>query len=178
MKRLILMVCAISTLMIFFFGCSEDNPAAPELSQSDPVLAPLAKKTLAYFSGTSTNIGVLNPPKTNNLPTGITQWRGLVVQTNDELNDSRVDGIVTWIVHMDIYPDGSDKRWGSGELSIPDMGKWDMTYKGWFTPGEGLTYEVDGHGKGELKGLKAHWTYFLETPPGVFEVHGIIIEND
>jgi hypothetical protein len=177
MKPLLVMFLIVGTGLLFF-GCSNESITTPELSQSDQTLAPLAKKTYAYFSGTSVNIGALNPPKINNLPTGVVQWRGLVVQTDDEMTDPMVDGIVTWVVHLDIYPDGSDKRWGTGELIIPDVGSWDMTYKGWFIPGEGLTYEVDGHGKGDLKGLKAHWTYFLESPPGVFDVQGYIIEND
>ena len=177
MKRLYLMFLFIVTGLIFF-SCSTDNPTAPEMSQSDQFTAPLSKKTTTYFSGASTNIGLLDPGKTTVLPNGRVQIRGLIVQTEDILTDSRLSGIVTWVVHMNIYPDGSDKRWGSGELIIPNMGKWDMTYKGWFIPGEGLTYEVDGHGKGELQGLKAHWTYFLLNPPGVFDVQGYIIEND
>ena len=177
MKHVMVMLAIVVTGLLFF-GCSEENLTTPELNQSDQVLASLAKKTYSYFSGSSVNIGMVTPPKVNNLPNGMVHWRGLVVQTDDDMSDSRVDGIVTWVVHLDIYPDGSDKRWGTGELIIPNMGSWDMTYKGWFIPGEGLTYEVDGHGKGELQGLKAHWTYFLLNPPGVFEVQGYIIEND
>ncbi|MDH3252568.1 MAG: hypothetical protein OEM41_07235 [Ignavibacteria bacterium] len=176
MKRSIFMTLVIGAGLIFF-GCSDKNPTAPEMSQSGQVPASLGK-VVKYFSGTSTNIGFLDPGKTNALPNGRVQIRGLVVQTEDILTDLRVTGIVTWVVHLNIYPEGNDTRWGSGELIIPDVGRWDMTYKGWLTPGEGLTYEVDGHGKGELKGLKAHWTYFLPNPPGVFEVQGFIIERN
>ena len=177
MKYLLSMLVIIG-IGLLFFGCSDENLTTPDLNQSDQAIAPLAKKIYSYFNGSSVNIGLVTPPKVNNLPNGVIQWRGLVVQTDDDLSDPRVDGIVTWVVHLDIYPDGSDKRWGSGELIIPNIGKWDMTYKGWFIPGEGLTYEVDGHGKGEFKGMKAHWTYFLPNPPGIFDVQGYIIEND
>jgi hypothetical protein len=43
MKRLIFMFLVIGATMIFF-GCSENNPSAPELSQSDQLTASLAKK--------------------------------------------------------------------------------------------------------------------------------------
>jgi hypothetical protein len=176
MRRSILLSLVIGAGLIFF-GCSENNPTAPEMSQNDQVPASLDKKVMAYFEGTSTNIGLVDAGKTVTLPNDRVQIRGLVVRTEDISTDSRVAGIVTWVVNMNIYPEGNDTRWGSGELVIPGVGKWNMTYKGWFTPGEGLTYEVDGHGKGELKGLTAHWTYFLPNPPGVFDVQGFIIEQ-
>lgn len=172
MKNLILIL--LFGLATIFFSCSENG--SPVSTPDDQVPTSIEKKIYSYFNGSSVNIGMIDPGKTNTLPDGTVHIRGLVVQTDDALSDPRVDGIVTWIVNLDIYPDGSDKRWGSGELNIPELGKWDMNYTGWFIPGEGLTYEVDGHGKGEFKGLKAHWTYFLESPPGVFEVQGYIEE--
>ena len=182
MQRFMLCFIFVAISALLIFSCSVDNPVAPEtnqeISQSDQLPAPLAKKVTTYFSGTSINIELLDPGKTTVLSNGRVQIRGLVVQTDDVLTDSRVTGIVTWVVHMNIYPAGNDKRWGSGELIIPGVGRWDMTYKGWFIPGEGVTYEVDGHGKGELRGLKAHWTYVLPNPPGVFNVQGYIIERN
>ena len=178
MKRFTFLFFIIATA-IFIFGCSADDLTAPEISQSDQLPDPLAKKVTTDFNGISTNTGMLAPPKIINLPNGVIMWRGLVVQTDDDLSDSRVDGIVTWVVNLDIYPDDTDKRWGSGELTIPGVGRWDMTYKGWKTPEEGVTYEVDGHGKGDLRGLKAHWTYKKEAIPGApFNVDGYIIERN
>lgn len=172
MKNLIIIfLIGIATI---FFSCSDTSNLVS--NPNDQIPTSVEKKVYSYFSGASVNIGVIDPGKTTPLPGGTVHIRGLVVQTEDNLNDARVNGIVTWIVNLEIYPDGSDKRWGSGELLIPELGKWDMNYKGWFIPGEGLTYEVDGHGKGEFKGLKAHWTYFLDSPPGVFEVQGYIEE--
>ncbi len=70
----------------------------------------------------------------------------------------------------------NDKRWGTGELIIPDVGIWDMNYKGWANP-DSVIYEVDGHGKGEFRGLKAHWRYYKSYGPGPFAVKGYIIEK-
>ena len=172
MKQLIVVLLFFGTAMIYF-GCSDDGP----LNSDEQLNTSLEKKVYSYFSGTSQNIGVVDPGKTNILPDGTIHIRGLIVQTNEIMNDSRVTGIVTWVVNMNIYPDGSDDRWGTGELEIPNVGRWDMHYVGWFVPGEGLTYEVDGHGKGDLRGLKAHWTYFLLQPPGIFDVQGYIEEK-
>ena len=172
MKQLILMLLLFG-IAIISYSCSDDGISNPD----EQLTTSLEKKVYSYFSGTSVNIGVIDPGKTNTLPNGTIHIRGLVVQTDEVMNDIRVTGIVTWVVNMNKYPDGSDNRWGTGELTIPDVGRWDMNYIGWFVPGEGLTYEVDGHGKGELRGMKAHWTYFLPNPPGTFEVQGYIEEK-
>jgi len=176
MKRLIFLFSFIGIATIYF-SCSDTGPINSEFSTNDRATISLEKKTLSYFSGTSVTTAVIEPGRWDTLPNGNIHVRGLIVQTNDDLNDPRVDGIVTWVVNMDMYPDGSDNRWGRGDLAIENVGRWDMNYVGWFIPGEGLTYEVDGHGKGDLRGLKAHWTYFLENPPGIFEVHGYIEEK-
>jgi hypothetical protein len=162
MKQLITVLLFFG-IAIIYFGCSDDG-----ISNSDELLTnSLEKKVYSYFSGTSTNIGVIDPGKTNTLPNGTIHIRGLVVQTDEVMNDTRVN----------IYPDYTQDRWGTGELTIPNVGRWDMNYTGWLVPGEGLTYEVDGHGKGELRGLKAHWTYYLPNPPGIFDVQGYIVEK-
>ncbi|MBN2366117.1 MAG: hypothetical protein JXL67_08105 [Calditrichaeota bacterium] len=177
MKHLIIMLLILG-LVVCFFGCSEENVTAPDPNQSNQSLTSFEKKTMVYFNGTSQNIGMLDPGKSVTLPDGRIITRGLVVQTNDIMNDPRVTGIVTWVVNIDEYPDGTDKRWGTGELIIPDVGKWMMPYIGWKRDGY-VTYEVDGHGKGDLQGLKAHWTYHKEAVPGVpFDVTGFIIERN
>ena len=51
MKHSILMFLFIGVTFIFF-GCSEKNPSAPELSQSDQVTTPLAKKPSPNLTGT------------------------------------------------------------------------------------------------------------------------------
>ena len=185
MKHLIIAFLFVG-IAVFYFGCSDNSPSEPAFSQGDQVTTSFNKKPQTPFEGTSVTFNIVDWGKVTNWPKNEpyqrVQTRGLVVQTQDVISDSRVSGVVTWIVHMNQYftDEGvfiNDKRWGTGELIIPDVGRWDMTYKGWFIPGEGLTYEVDGHGKGELRGLKAHWTYFLENPPGVFTVTGFIVEK-
>jgi hypothetical protein len=172
MKRLVV-VFLLLVIAVFYVGCSENYPSDPNIPSANTL-----EKTYAFFSGTSTTTAWVKDPKIITLPDGRELWRGLIVTTNDViLDEPRVNGEVTWVVNLDAYPDGSDKRWGTGELIIPNMGRWDMTYKGWYIPGEGVTYEVDGQGKGELRGLKAHWTYFVETPGNPFEVTGFIIEK-
>lgn len=189
MKNLSVMFLIIVTSLALF-SCSKDNPAAPELKQ-DPEIGqipessqsnlfpnPLTIKNLACFSGTSTNTGVINPGVTKTLSNGTVQIRGLVVKTEDEMTDPRVSGVVTWVVNMNIYQQGNDIRWGTGELIVPNGGKWKMEYVGWKTSKQGIweiRYEVWGRGNDGLSGLKAHWTYILPNPPGIFDVHGYII---
>jgi hypothetical protein len=182
MKRLILLFLIIGATLSFF-GCSEKNPSAPELNQGDQVTTSLNKNEHTPFNGTSTSI---LPPvdfgKKTVLPNGRVQVRGFIIDTEDIMNDDRVTGTVRWVVHWNEYytEEGEfiyDKRWGTGELIIPDVGRWDMTYKGWANVEEGVTYEVDGHGKGELRGLKAHWIYKKPLAPGPFNVTGYIVEK-
>jgi hypothetical protein len=176
MKRLFLVFLFVG-IAVVYFGCSVNDPSAPELNQSDQVTVSLEKKVVTTFTGTSSNTQVVEPPKITTLPDGRELWRGFVVTTDDNMSDDRVTGTVTWVVHLNIYPDGSDKRWGTGELIIPDRGRWQMPYKGWKTVDGVVTYEVDGHGKGEFRGLKAHWTYVLDLSQGIFVVDGFIIEK-
>ncbi len=182
MRRALLLTLFLGVGLILF-GCSENNPNAPEMSQSDQVLTPLAKRAETPFGGTSVTFEVVDLGRSHTLPNGRIQTRGLVVRTQDDMNDDRVTGVVTWVVNMDEYPNGEDKRWGTGELIIPGRGKWQMPYKGWVEKNTDdgrfyITYEVEGHGKGDFKGLKAHWTYFKEKVPGPFAVTGFIVERN
>jgi len=61
MKRLILMFLIVGATLIFF-GCSEKNPSAPELSQSDQVTNTLSKKPLPTITGTVTLNFTGTPP--------------------------------------------------------------------------------------------------------------------
>jgi hypothetical protein len=67
MYRLILNFLVISAIMVFF-GCSAD-PSAPEISQSDQVTVPLAKKSLPSLTGIAVSDFTLTPP---------TFWNGTV----------------------------------------------------------------------------------------------------
>jgi len=164
-------------LATLYISCSDNNPSAPTLNQGDQVTTSLDKKLNIPFEGISSNTQVITPPKITNLPDGRALWRGFVVTTDDNLSDDRVTGTVTWVVNLNIYPDGSDERWGTGELEIEGRGKWQMPYYGWKTTDGVIHYEVDGHGKGEFRGLKAHWTYNKPNDQSYFDVDGFIVEK-
>ena len=61
MKCTILMFLVIGATFIFF-GCSEKNPSAPELSQSDQVTNTLVKKPAPNLTGTINTDFTPTPP--------------------------------------------------------------------------------------------------------------------
>jgi hypothetical protein len=172
MKRFILVSLAIGTGLVFF-GCSEADPTAPEMNQHAQLPAPLEKISVTNFSGTSETILQHAPGTSTPLPGGGVFNKGIVVETRDELDDPRVNGNVVWVVNAIFDAEGFGTLWGTGELIIPGVGKWDMKYVGWLTS-DGLTYEVGGRGRDGLKGSVAHWTYVM-TAPSHFNVEGFII---
>jgi hypothetical protein len=169
MKSLILAFLFIVTAMLYI-GCSDNNPAVPELNQSNQLTA---KKTYTFFDGTSYTFA-LEEGHMIFLPDGTLRIIGWIAYTDDQLSDPRINGIMTWKGSMDIYPDGSDKRWGSGES---EDGQWDLRFDGWLDLVEGVRYEVDGHGKGEYRGLKIHMTYLKPVGDTIFTVSGYIVEH-
>ncbi len=176
MKRFIC-IFLLAGVAMFYFGCSENSPIAPELNKDNQSTTNLGKQTVyTYFNGTSeTQLPFIYNGRMNILPDGTVQIRGCIVATEDILTDPRISGMMTWIVNMDIYPDGSDKRWGSG---VSENELWDLTFKGWNDPVvEGVTYEVNGHGKGDYSGMKTHMTYLKPVGEPLFTVDGYIIEH-
>jgi hypothetical protein len=156
---------------------------APVVTQEVQENIGLAKEVSTDFSGESwSDPSSITWGKTVVLPSGVELVRGFLISTDDIMDDPLVTGRVDWVVHWNYYPDDfSDIRWGTGKLTVENVGHWDLVYKGWKTPGEEdwvVIYEVDGTGKGELlRGLKAHWTY--ERPYGqpYFTVTGYIIKH-
>ena len=175
MKRFIC-IFLLTGASMFYFGCSENNPIAPELNKDNQSTVNLGKQTIyTFFDGTSeTQLPFIYDGRINILPDGTIQIRGCIVETEDILTDSRISGMMTWIVNLDIYPDGSDKRWGSG---ISENELWDLTFKGWYDLVDGVTYEVNGHGKGDYRGMKTHMTYLKPVGAALFTVDGFIIEH-
>lgn len=173
MKRLICIFLLTGAAM-FYFGCSENNPIDPNLNQDDQSITSLGKKFhYTYFDGTSYTFA-LEEGHMIFLPDGTLRIIGWVAYTDDQLSDPRISGIMTWRGSMDIYPDGSDIRWGSG---VSEDGQWDLRFNGWLDLVEGVTYEVDGHGKGEYRGMKIHMTYLKPIGDTLFTVNGYIIEH-
>jgi len=68
MKKIIFMFLLIGAVM-FFWSCTENNPSAPELSQSDQVTNSLAKKTAPSLTGTAHADFTFTPP---------TFWNGTI----------------------------------------------------------------------------------------------------
>lgn len=175
MKRVIGILLFVVVAMIYC-GCSENNPLSPKINPNDQLITNLEKQTVyTFFEGTSvTQLPFIDDGRMNILPDGTIQIRGAIVDTDDQMTDDRFNGIITWIVNLDIAPDGSDKRWGSGES---EDGQWDLTFKGWLDLESGVTYEVNGHGKGEYRGMKIHLTYLKALDAEFFTVNGYIIEH-
>jgi hypothetical protein len=191
MKRLILMFLVIGTGLIFF-GCSENNPSAPELNQNDQVTTSLAKAKTP-FTGTSNFVQPLDPGTTTLLPNGKTLVKGELVEWYDEANDLRVTGQSIWYINSLTEEDGlSAKIWGKAEINVgvenpgdESRGKWEISWHGWVTPTGNETHpftivaEAVGTGKeGEVKGLVAKWTYTMDLENGFFYAsEGFIIEH-
>ena len=158
MKRSILILLVIAAVMLFF-GCSGDNPMAPNLNQSDPMAKGLNQSdqvttTLAKVKRTFEGICtfVTFPPNT---------WY-------DKTDDWRVTGTTIWT-----QPD-LEKFEGTTLLFVDaknkhndNRGIWEMTWTGALTPtldpaGMIIVATATGVGvEGKVKGMKANWTYTM-----------------
>ena len=172
--KISIFIFLISGALLFLLGCSEDplSPASNNINQEGETLE---KKCVSIFSGTSVSIlPPVDPGVVKVLPNGKVLIRNFLINTVDEMDDPRVSGTVNWVVHLNVYPEGNDKRWGTGELEIDGVGKWEMVYKGWKTIDGEVTYIVKGVGKEGLSGLKAKWYYFKPNDQAYFDVKGRI----
>jgi len=151
MKRSILILLVIGTVMIFF-GCSGDNPMAPKLNQSDQVTTTLAK-VKRTFTGICTPV---IPPQVE----GDNEWY-------DATDDWRVTGTTIWIM-----PD-PNVFGGTATLFVDaknphdeNRGVWEMIWSSTQTFYEGgflLVAHATGVGvEGKVKGMSAEWTYTMK----------------
>jgi hypothetical protein len=177
MKKSIIFLSVIS-LLLLFCACSQD-PLEPNATQASLENSGLAKETLMAFSGESwSDWSSIVMGHAITLPSGIVHMRQFLISTDEYMNHDWVTGRVNWVVHWNTYTDGSDVRWGTGEMVIEGVGRWDMVYKGWMTAEGEVTYEVKGTGKGELiKGLKAYWTYIRPVGQQFFDVTGYMVKH-
>jgi len=170
---------------IIYFGCSENNTTAPELSQGDQVTTTLAKAKLT-FEGISECLY-----REEGVPTILPNGKILVVgkaQYLDVVDNPRVSGLALWTTNKkkeaDLY---SVKLWGKIELfvgvaKVEDvdnaMGKWDISFHGYKT-GPFVVIEATGQGKeGSVKGLVAKWEYKMDIRQGfTFTTKGLIFEK-
>ena len=168
MKNLILIFLFFGTAMLYI-GCSDNNPSAPGLNQSDQITTSMAK-VVATFEGTSIFIGQLDPGSTIELPGGKTLTTGQVAKWHDYA-DPRVTGVGDWVVNIKLNKDGHGQVWGTAEMSVDNNGgKWEITWHGviWLVhPVTGDLYiKVIASGKGtegDVEGLAAEWTYILDN---------------
>lgn len=160
MKRSILILLVIGTVMIFF-GCSVDNPMAPNLNQNDPMA-----KELSQSDQVTTTLAKVK--KVKRTFEGICTFVEPVPNTwYDAADDWRVTGTTIWI-----QPDEDFK--GTATLIVDaknphdeNRGIWEMEWTGNLTPtlepvGMILVATATGVGvEGKVKGMKANWTYTM-----------------
>ena len=169
MKSLILVFLFFGMAM-FYIGCSDNNPSAPQLNQNDQTATSIAK-VVTTFEGTSNFIKLLDPGSTTDLPGGKTLTSGQVARWHDYADDPRVTGFGDWVLNIKLNKDGQGQVWGTAEMLVDnDGGKWEITWHGviWLVhPVTGDLYiKVIASGKGtdgDVEGLAAEWTYILDN---------------
>ena len=167
MKRSNLLFLIIGVAIIFF-GCSKDDPLAPELNQSDQETASLkAAKIKTPFSGYCTLLAVLDLGEDVLLPNGKTQRTGYISQWQDHSDDPLIAGVSTWYMNWMIEEDGiTAKIRGKADVLLDDgKGKWELSFHAEITKTEvGMMIESVsiGTGKeGEVKGMVAKWVHTM-----------------
>ena len=176
MKRSIFIFLVIG-ITILFFGCSNDEPSAPELNQSDQVETCLPRRMVTPFSGIEKFVAVLEQGTMIQLPNGMILARGHVTEYYDDASDSRVTGKFVCTA-TGIFDDTfSGPAWGAGVLTPDIGGSWDIKMVAKISSTEGNKVDAFGYGKGAMKGLVAHWTYTSEPGETDYTIEGFIVEH-
>lgn len=177
MKRLTVVFLFFVTFTVFF-GCSKNNPIAPEQNQRDLATASLAKKVVIPFYGEEKFVATLDPGTWTPLPNGLSLAKGGMFEYYDEASDPRVTGKLIFTINGVFDNTFSGKFKGTGELTTKIGGSWDMKIVGERIATKGSFAKVVGHGKGVLEGLIAHWKYTrLEPEKDDFTFEGFIVER-
>jgi len=156
MKRLNLLILIIG-VAILFFGCSKNNPMAPDVSQSDELTNSFkAKKTTTDFTGTSS-------PRVP-LGTEPNVWY-------DDASDPRVTGITIWVTDVGSIPEGklcgtAELFVGADEIGDDYDGKWEMKWYGTVTPPMLVAHVVGIGTEGNVKGMFTQSTYTMDLGVG------------
>ena len=179
MNRLALLIFIIAVGLVLF-SCSMDSPVAPQSSGGDQSPAPLAKKIITHFTGTSNFVQPISPGTTTVLPNGKTQLKGMVAEWYDSASDPRVTGQSIWTVNQLLKPDGTGKTWGTAVINVDNSGgKWEMTWRGKITETHVIGYAKGRGTEGAVAGLRAKWKYTLTFANGFFHVsEGHIIAHE
>jgi hypothetical protein len=166
MKHLNLLLLLIGTIL-FVFSCSEDDSTSPEQDQANQV---------TMFTGTENPVAVYNEGTVTPLPSGLALVEGGVFEYRDESSDPRITGKVM------VYATGifdstfCGPCWATGEFTPDNGGSWDLRFIGERSVTEGSLGEVIAHGKGELDGLTALWTYKCLPGETEYTIEGFILE--
>ena len=179
MKRAIFMFFVIGVTMIYF-GCSENNTTAPELSQSDQIATTLAKTKIPFTDGWAKivcpPIYPIYPGIPKILPNGKTLVKGIKVRYDMEVeSEPLLTGACLWTTNKKIEADMSAaKLWGKIELFVgvaadgdinEAVGKWDITFHG-YRDHRDVVIEAVGQGKeGDVKGMVGKWTFHMTAHP-------------
>jgi hypothetical protein len=167
MKHRIKFILVLGTIIVFFY-CCKDDPVSSEPIQTDQV---------TMFSGAEEYIAMHNPGIWTPQPSGLSLAEGGVYEYRDEATDPRVTGKVMFYVNGLFDSTFSGTFSGTGELITDNGGSWDMKIVGERIAAEGSFAEAIGHGKGELEGLIAYWSYErFEPEKDNFIFEGYIIE--
>jgi len=175
---------------MIFFGCTEDNPVASEINQTDQLnnqsdqVVECRIRPRTPFNGISTFTANLATGTVTQLPNGNIRVKGKINEWYDDSSDPRVTGKTIWYINAIIYPDGHRKLWGRGELFVDNNGGyWKMRWHGTMSPDGSIVDYVVGRGKeGPVKGLRCKSTYISvpdpNEPPGFYyTLNGYIIEK-
>ena len=160
MKRSILILLVIGTVMIFF-GCSVDNPMAPNLNQNDPMAKELSQSDQAPTP--------LAKAKAKRTFEGICTFVEPVPNTwYDATDDWRTTGTTIWIQpDLSVFGGTATLFVDAKNPHDENRGVWEMTWTGALTPtpdpvGMIIVATATGVGvEGKVKGMKANWTYTM-----------------
>ena len=190
--KLIVFVMMLSIFIIF--SCNHDSQPTQFATeeQANAVNASIQNdQDLSYegnlkilFNGISTFTANRAPGTVTQLPNGNIKVTGKINEWYDASSDPRVTGRTIWYINAIIYPDGSRKVWGKGELIVDNNGgKWQMSWHGTISPDWEIVDYVVGQGKeGAVKGLVFKSTYVSVAdptqPPGFYySVDGYIVDK-
>ena len=165
MKHTILL---LTGAIVLIFSCSKNSTNVSETDQFEKA---------TKFSGAEEFITMHDQGSWTPLPNGLALAQGGVFEYYDTASDPRVTGKV--ILHVNALFDStiSGEFSGIGELTTNIGGSWDLKIVGERIAAKGSFAEAIGHGKGELEGLIAYWTYErLEPEKDDFTFEGYIIE--
>ena len=125
-----------------------------------------AKVEREPFVAVGITLEILNPGKVF-LSDGNMHIRGMVERVRTECDDDRIEGWHTIIANNNLNAEEYGRVWGTYDLAVDAYdGGWEGTMTG-VTDENGISLKMQGHGYGELSGLKIEGTYLNGITSGV-----------